>query len=55
MGAQDVQIKRYVAWSQNYILVEKDKHQPTYDQLEPIPWTLGCLKGALDLLEPDRS
>ena len=53
-GASDVPIKRFVPWPQHYMLVGKEKFRPSYDQLTPIQWISGCIKGALDLCESDR-
>ena len=53
-GASDEPIKKFVAWPQHYLLVGKDKARPTYDQLTPMQWMSGCIKGALDLAESDR-
>ena len=54
-GVSDIPIKRFVPWPQHYMLVGPDKARPTYDQLNPIQFMSGCVKGALDLSEPDRT
>ena len=36
------------------MLIGPDKSRPSYDQLTPIQWMSGCIKGALDLCESDR-
>ena len=53
-GTVHIPIKKFVAWPHHYVLVGKDKKPPTYDQLCPTRWMAGCLKGAMDLPQPDR-
>ena len=42
-----------MAWPQHYVFVGPEKKRPTYDQLDPVTFMAGCLKGVLDLQEPD--
>ena len=41
-------------YGQHYMLVGPNKSRPSYDQLTPIQWMSGCIKGALDLCDSDR-
>ena len=36
------------------MLIGDNKGRPTYDQLDPMKWMAGCIKGALDLAQPDK-
>ena len=54
-GKAEVPIKRFVAWPQHYVLIGSDKRRPTFDELDPTKFMAGCIKGALDLPEPDRT
>ena len=50
----EVPIKKFVAWPQHYVLIGDSKGRPTYDQLDPMKWMAGCIKGALDLSYPNQ-
>ena len=54
-GKAEVPIRRFVAWPQHYVLIGSDKRRPTFDELDSTKFMAGCIKGALDLPEPDRT
>ena len=53
-GGGNIPIKRSVPWPQNYVLVGPNKKRPSYDTLNPMEWTSGIIKAALDLPNPQR-